>query len=236
MLSRALFMPNQAIACRSVIVRGEKQPRSNELLGYAATASIAQDVGGVSSPGQGLVMDMCMEKLSASTLLAAYQSGRLDFASVTLNGVDLFEQDLRGIVLSQAVIQRAYLPYINLSNATLDQAQFQGSELSDAKLYNVDARKSNFQGAMMARANLRKGNFQGAILAGANLYGADLRSADLRHADLRGADLTRADLTGALLAQADLAGCNLFRAQQVDVSEALCDRTTVFPDGHRNYP
>ncbi|MEL6332682.1 MAG: pentapeptide repeat-containing protein [Cyanobacteria bacterium J06626_26] len=36
----------------------------------------------------------------------------------------------------------------------------------------------------------------------------------------------------ANLTNADLRGVNLFRAQNVDLTGAICDRTTISPDGY----
>ena len=148
----------------------------------------------------------------------------------------MFEQDLRGSDFSQAQIQKAYLSYINLSNSVLFQAQLQGSELSVATMYSLDAREGCFDRAVLIRANLSNSKLTKASLVDANLQGADLRGTDLRGADLRGADLSYAYLQDALMTEAQLSRCNLFRAQRADVNGAICDRTTVYPDGHRSYP
>jgi uncharacterized protein YjbI with pentapeptide repeats len=65
-------------------------------------------------------------------------------------------------------------------------------------------------------------------LQGADLCNADLSCANLSNADLSGANLQKANLT-----KAQLSGSNLFRSQNVDLSEAYLDSSTIYPDGHR---
>lgn len=90
-----------------------------------------------------------------------------------------------------------------LKHTDLWGANLQGASLSDANLQETSLRDANLQNARLWRANLQ----------GAFLRGTDLSGTSLWHTNLQGADLTRANL------------------QLVNFFEAICDETTILPDG-----
>lgn len=88
--------------------------------------------------------------------------------------LQLPEVDLRGAVLREANLTRAFLSGADLTGAVLNLAA-------------------------LCEADLTKATLRGASLIGADLYGAILAEADLEGAELVGADLRKADLSGAKL-------------------------------------
>lgn len=174
--------------------------------------------------------------LSFETLLDRYSAGERSFQGLVIQSADGFEANLRGIDLQGSVLIGAYLPYSNLSQSSLQKLTMEKGDFGDAKLFSSDFRDAALGGTNFSRADLRYACLIRVDLRSANLAGADLAGADLTGADLTGADLTRAKLAGAKLAQACLKGVTLFRASGADLSDALCDRTTVLPDGHYYEP
>ncbi|MDB9527718.1 pentapeptide repeat-containing protein [Oscillatoria sp. CS-180] len=173
-----------------------------------------------------------METVDFQVILEQYQSGERQFHSVVIDEADGFECDLQRIELIDAVISNAYLPYGNLSRANLRGLTIKRGNLGDVKLFSADLTK-----AILVEINLIRVDLRYACLEGANLQGSDLSNADLQEANLRGANLRGANLKGANLFQAQLEatclqGAALFRAVNVDLSAAICDRSTIMPDGH----
>ncbi|RZM78960.1 pentapeptide repeat-containing protein [Leptolyngbya iicbica] len=173
-----------------------------------------------------------MTTLDFSELLARYRAGDRRFQGVNIEHADAFECDLRDIDLVAAIIDNAYLPYGNLSRANLQELVVKQGNLGDAKLPNSNLNRARLNGVNLSRADLRYCRLRETRLSGCNLSGADLTGADLTGADLTEADLTGADLTEADLSDACLIGATFFRAVNLDVSNAKCDRTTILPDGH----
>lgn len=173
-----------------------------------------------------------MKKLDFKDLLARYQSGERQFQGVIIEQVDAFQCDLREIELSATVIDNAYLPYSNLSRTNLQGLVINQGNLCDAKLSNSNLTRSQLNGVNLSRADLRYSRLRHASLLRCNLSGADLTGADLRGADLSGADLTGAELLEVQLSGTCLVGATLFRACNVNIAEAKCDRSTILPDGH----
>ena len=66
----------------------------------------------------------------------------------------------------------------------LNDADLRGAILSDAILIAIRFTEANLSGAILSGANLSGADLRGAILSGANLSGADLSGADLRGTDL----------------------------------------------------
>lgn len=173
-----------------------------------------------------------MATLNFQVVLAQYLSGKRRFHNVMLDQIDGFECDLRQIELVNAVLSNVYLPYGNLSRADLRGLIIKGGNLGDVNLFSANLTGANLVGVNLSRADLRC-----TCLKGADLRKADLSSADLQEADLNGADLREANLTGANLSRAQLndallQGAKLFRSSGGELSVAVCDRTTILPDGH----
>ena len=156
----------------------------------------------------------------------------LDLTGKHLNGLDLSDLDLSGVILRSARLNGANLRDADLSEAVLDQAWMLDADLADADLsgahlFQAQLIGSNldgvdFTGARVA-SDLSKTSLKDAIFVGASL-GADMQNqsmglmrgvfkkADLEGADLSGADLSRVDFEFANLRDADLTGANLMRA------------------------
>jgi len=90
-------------------------------------------------------------------------------------GIDLRRLNLRGIILSDAHLERAHLREATLERAHLEDAHLERAHLQYAYLEGAD--------------------LEGAHLEGADLEGAHLEGADLLHAYLEGAHLWDAKFT-----------------------------------------
>ena len=170
--------------------------------------------------------------LAFETLLSRYTLGERKFQKLTIHSVDGFECTLCGVDLSGSTVMKAYLPYCNLSQSKLQNLVLKDGNLGDAKLFSADLSHAVLVGTDLSRADLRYVCLKGANLKSTNLSGVDLQNADLTGADLTNAVLTRANLNQAKLDQVCLKGTNLFRASGVDLQLAICDRTTILPNGH----
>ena len=173
-----------------------------------------------------------MAILDFSDMLARYRSGDRHFQSVKIERVDAFECDLREIDLADVVIENAYLPYGNLSRANLQGLIVKRGNFGDAKLTKSNLSRAKLDDVDFSRSNLRYARLRDASLRGCNLSGADFTGADLTGTDLTGANLTGANFKDAKLNASCLGGANCFRAINLDIANAKCDRTTVLPDGH----
>ncbi len=173
-----------------------------------------------------------MLTLDFPDLLDRYGLGERQFQQVFLKFADGFECDLREVDLTDAVIDKAYLPYSNLSQAKLCGIVIKAGNLGDAKLLSADLSQARLNTVNLSRADLRYACLAKADLRGCNLSRADLQGANLQGADLTGADLTGANLSQAKLKQACFNGATLFRAAAVNLTLAACDRTTILPNGH----
>lgn len=173
-----------------------------------------------------------MAILDFQSLLTQYQAGERRFHNIKVDAADGFECDLREIELVDAIITTAYLPYSNLSRANLQGLMVKQGNLGDAKFSNSNLERAQLSGLNLSRADFRYACLREANLRDCNLSGADLTGADLTRADLSGAELTGANLAETGLQETRLLGATLFRAVNVDVAQAQCDRTTILPDGH----
>ena len=116
-------------------------------------------------------------RLDAAELQNYYNKGRRDFASHTL--------------------EMLQLPRLDFTGATFHQANLKLVNLQGSILVNADFGRANLSGANLRDANLFKAYLSNADLQDADLRGADLRNAYLLNANLRGANLGGANLTGA---------------------------------------
>ncbi len=124
-------------------------------------------------------------RLDAMEVQTYYAKGRRDFASHTLEMLQLARLDLTG--------------------ATFHQANLKLVNLQGSLLVNTDFGRANLTGANLRDANLFKAYLSNADLQDADLRGADLRNAYLLNANLRGANLGGANLTGAKISPEQLA-------------------------------
>ena len=116
-------------------------------------------------------------RLDAAELQNYYNKGRRDFASHTL--------------------EMLQLPRLDFTGATFHQANLKRVNLQGSILVNADFGRANLSGANLRDANLFKAYLSNADLQDADLRGADLRNAYLLNANLRGANLGGANLNGA---------------------------------------
>lgn len=173
-----------------------------------------------------------MMELDFASLLSRYKMGEREFKDYVIHTVDGFECNLRDIDLSDSVLIKAYLPYGNLSQAELVSLTAQNATLGDIKLFSANLSDAMLAGSDLSRADLRYACLKGADLKSTNLTGADLQGADLTGADLTGALLNKVNLAQTILTQACLREATLFRATGADLRLAICDHTTILPDGH----
>ena len=139
---------------------------------------------------------------------------RLDLRKVALPKVDL-----RYAHLQRSLLNDAYLEAADLRDAHLEDSRLVAAHLEHARL-----RAAHLQGARLVKAHLDGAQLFRAHLEGANLLDAHLEGARLGEAHLSGAILCRAHLQGAYLRTAHGLG-------QADLSGAVWDTTTTWPDG-----
>ena len=147
-------------------------------------------------------------------------------------------QDLGGIDLRDAELDRVYLAGKNLvkarlEGATLSGANLSGARLREADLSGADLRCANLNLARIPEAKFKETDLTGASLLGvtgedAQFFGAVLERADLSRAVLAQSKLIGADLTEAYLGGADLRTADLTDAILTDVHY---DRETRWPEG-----
>jgi hypothetical protein len=118
-------------------------------------------------------------------------------------------------------LPRVDLRGVSVTNALLDGASLQESNLARAELINARLKRADLTAADLREASLDGAYLTDANLTGAYLQGADLRRAHLRRANLSGADLSRANLRGTDLTGAILDGTVLTSAQ--------ADSATIWP-------
>jgi uncharacterized protein YjbI with pentapeptide repeats len=143
-----------------------------------------------------------------------------------LKGVDLSGAKLEKAFLINANLKSCGLYDANLKNAKLVGTDFTEAELSHAHLEgawlvgaNLDKAlliETHLEDALLNRASLKQAMLSGAHLKQANLDSAQLNEAKLHNADLRGANLMNADLRGTNLSKADLRGVDLHNAKLDD--------------------
>lgn len=165
-----------------------------------------------------------------------------DLTHCRMVNTSFFGADLRGVNLSGANLQRAYL---NL--ARIEKTNFNGSNLSMAIIFQPifednQFNNANLSGARvigtlgkvnMSNANLSNGrlgldvgnqpmgqmkfdssggNFEGTNFEGADLHIASFKFGNLKNANLKNTKLTRSELIRADLTGADLTGADLTNA------------------------
>ena len=139
--------------------------------------------------------------------------------------VELSNEDLADVDLSNSDLR-----YIILEDVNLSEAKLEGANLIYANLSNVDLSTAN-----LSDANLRRVNLEGVNLIYANLSDTNLRSVYLKDVDLTGANLNYANLTDAYLKDVDLIGAdlrdaNLIGANLIDanLTDIKYNHTTSF--------
>jgi len=119
---------------------------------------------------------LCLDKI-----INIYKIGERDFSQSDWREINLVNQQLSGINLTEA----------NLSGANLTGANFTEANLSGANLTGVNFTEANLSGANLIGANFTEANLSGANLTGVNFTEANLSGANLSRCDLRGLDLNK---------------------------------------------
>jgi len=122
----------------------------------------------------------------------------------------------------------------DLRHGNFHKTKLQGASLGNANLSNADLRETDLRGASLANIRATSTQFKGANLSGASLIAADLEWAQLDAVNLQNANLFAASIYETTnLAQADLRGTDFSYVdlKDIDLSEAIYDETTVWPDG-----
>ena len=146
--------------------------------------------------------------MNRGELLEKLKAGE-SLRELDLTRADPLYADFEGVDLTGADLSRTNLPAGVAGKAW---------PYGFADAYRAPRWRARFSGAILDRAKLdrivgRRGDFRGASLREASLVEADLTDADFRGADLRGADLSGA------------------RIDHVDLTDAIWDGTTTWPDG-----
>lgn len=149
---------------------------------------------------------------------------------------DLADEDLRGLDLSDMVLEAADLSGADLTGAKLARTKLVDADLTGATLVRVDLTDAELTGASLAESDLTEARLPGADLTGAdltgarmpeaNLTGADLTDALLEGAQLQASDLTDAEAGDAVFVEANLSGAVLIRGhfEAADFTGAILDR------------
>ncbi|MGD1936643.1 MAG: pentapeptide repeat-containing protein [Cyanophyceae cyanobacterium] len=161
---------------------------------------------------------------------------RLDLYQVNLDGADLADAYLVGVLFTNARLREtslkgAWLQRADLRGADLRGADLQGANFTGASLNRSDIRGADLRGAVLDETLLTVALYDqetqwpegfnhrrcGAIgpraqLGGAYLHTVNCRGADLSGANFLGAYLSGADFTGANLADAAFSSADLRRA------------------------
>jgi uncharacterized protein YjbI with pentapeptide repeats len=167
---------------------------------------------------------------------------RLDMRNKDLAGAVLLRTNLsglQGVVLAQAVIDRARLQEVDLTGSNLTNVQgiltdFQQSNLAGVSLENSELLRANFSNANLENANLSQAELGRAIFTGANLGGANLSFSSIARSTFRGAKLQNVHLLGAYLYLAEFEGVDLSQAiglTQEQLKLACGDDSTQLPAG-----
>lgn len=133
-----------------------------------------------------------------------------------LEGADLRCTDLRGVNLSESILNEVKLRCSDLRGSNLrmakleyanfEEADMRGANLNEADLGCADLGLANLSGADMRGASMIGADLRNAILCGANFTGADLSHADLRGAGLRGVKMSKKTLETVALTEVQRAG------------------------------
>jgi uncharacterized protein YjbI with pentapeptide repeats len=125
-------------------------------------------------------------------------------------------KDLRGINLSNAIIEGIHFRHIALDNANLsdigigncrfEQVSFKYANLNTALIKDTKIFRSDFAGADLTHADVSWADLSYSTFQGANLTYANLARTNLSYADLSNATLAGAMLGYTLLCGADLTG------------------------------
>jgi uncharacterized protein YjbI with pentapeptide repeats len=213
--------------------RGEPASRSDLGVALMTGALIALGVLALQ-----VVLDVRLQKVEDDRQVAQEEQAlKLQLALQSrLVGVPLQEKKLNGIYLYEKNLRNANLRQSDLSGAVLTR-----SDLTNAKLQKATLVGADLNGTTLVDAKLQDANMENAILSDAPMTGAELRNARLRNAvltkaKLRWAVLAGAHLEKASLSEADLRGVDFTGAQfdrDTELDRAKYDRFTTWPARHK---
>jgi len=150
-----------------------------------------------------------------------------------LVGVDLSNQRLEGINLSDAFLdavdfRRSDLRKVLLQRSTIKSADFSGAELTDGDLSETNLNGSIFQGTSLSRVKAQAADFSNTVIADCDLNGADCCRATFQQASLKNVNLANARLTESTLVEtaienSHLGFCDLTSAKILKSRLKSCD-------------
>ena len=157
-------------------------------------------------------------------------------SNLNLKGIILKEADLCRAYLDKAFLDDADMTRAKLIRVDLNRGRLRGAILNNAQLMEADLNEADFIGAYMEKVNLNEAKLLKAELSKAILIGASLVEADLRGADLIGTRLINADLRKANLKDANLISAELnyaclvgAKVENINLSEAYL-RDAIFDE------
>jgi uncharacterized protein YjbI with pentapeptide repeats len=107
---------------------------------------------------------------------------RADFSGSCLEGANLFNAFLDGVIVANAHLEDAELSLASLKGASLARAWLHGANFQEANASRANFSHAQLQGATLVEASLEKADFGDAILSDETLYGTHLHGASLINA------------------------------------------------------
>jgi len=163
-----------------------------------------------------------------------------------LCGAKLFQEDLRGVNLRDALLNQVDLRGANLDSASLSGTRLCGARLTGANLTFADLRGADLRKASLHRATLGAARLEDALLnhsmlTGASLTGANLDRVDFRNAALDDVDLQHTSVDGAnfdaaIFGQTILGFMSLARAQNLETASHVAPSVIDFLTLERSGP
>jgi uncharacterized protein YjbI with pentapeptide repeats len=169
-----------------------------------------------------------MEKPSLLEKLKNVNIANIDkaFESITQRRETIFENsdtieelfnsgsDIRGMDLSNTLLEGKKLAGANLSGANMQfsvmrEIDLSNSDLTGAVMEDAILFKANLSGANMSETELARADLYMADLSGANLTEASMIKANINDTNLTEANLTRANMSQSVMTNADLTRANL---------------------------
>lgn len=134
-------------------------------------------------------------------LAERYSDGERAFGGAQLEGVDLSNLNLGGVILATANLKDANLEGTNLSKTNLIGCNFQG-----ANLKGVNLSPSSMVEADLYQANLQEANLSGVQLRDSFLVMANFTRATFSGVGLKGANIGATNFTDTMLSLIDFSG------------------------------
>lgn len=140
-----------------------------------------------------------------------------------LDGIELFNLDLKGIDFSgvslcHAVIHHCNLTSASLVSARLNEANLQDNDFTSARMIAAELVDADLSNSILANANILTASVRGAHFDGVDFSGHDMQALDLRKVSLRGANLSNQYLSRMDLSGAVLDGCKFLNSDLSDTN------------------